>query len=94
MCSSDLFPSHDILVTDSEALIRWYEKKGKGEKQLEKIKAMTPEEQKQELTKILEGMGSIVIHQSDVSVDEEEEEEVNEEVFKIEPEKEVVLIKK
>lgn len=89
-----VYLSGDILVTDSEALIRWYEKKGKGEKQLEKIKAMTPEEQKQELTKILEGMGSIVIHQSDVSVDEEEEEEVNEEVFKIEPEKEVVLIKK
>lgn len=88
-----VYLSGDVLVTDGEALIRWYEKKGKDNKFLDKIKGMSEEEQKIELTKILEGMGSIVVH-SDEIVESSEEEVTDDEVFTIDAEKEVVLLKK
>jgi len=95
-----VYLSGNCMVSDEEALIRWYErKKDVDEDQIERIKQMSQEDQKSELTKILEAMGSVVINVSDIAQNDEEisengADEFKEETFTIEPEKEVIMLKK
>jgi hypothetical protein len=79
-------------ASDEEVLIRWVEKEKDSGIDVDTIKGMTPEQQKETLTKILEKMGACVmfddemIADTDISQELEEMSNVVEEVIVSDPE--------
>jgi hypothetical protein len=75
---TEMYMKGEAQATDSEVLVRWVEK-GKdksGEIDIDRIKGMSPEEQKDLLTKILEKNGSCVIHADELVADFSANEEL------------------
>lgn len=63
------YMSGSIVQDDSEILLRWVEKSKDKSVDIETIKGLSPEEQKEMLTRVLEKMGAVVLFNEDVSVD-------------------------
>lgn len=88
---TEIYMRGDAKVSDEEILIRWTEKNNKdGEVDIESIKGMTPDEQKELLTKILEKAGACVIFNDEMTTDfdinddlDEASEKIKEETYNL-----------
>ena len=102
----DMYMKGEVVQTDGEVLVRWFEKTKEDGIDIEAIKNMSPDEQKELLSSILEKkFGCVVLSNDSLVLDDEtditndliegaKEEKIEEEVFSLDAETNVIPLGK